>query len=71
MILLILFHLSYTRDEIIHFSEHNPKHDINLEKGENGLLVHKNVPDYIIGGSKIYVYYNIWEWNKNWYYHHK
>ena len=23
----------HTRDEIIHFSEHNPKHDINLEKG--------------------------------------
>ena len=25
----------HTRGEIIHFSEHNPKHDINLEKGEN------------------------------------
>ena len=25
----------YTRDEIIHFSEHNPKHNINLEKGKN------------------------------------
>ena len=24
----------HTRDEIIHFSEHNPKHDINLEKDE-------------------------------------
>ena len=24
----------HTRDEIIHFSEHNPKHDISLEKGE-------------------------------------
>ena len=32
----------HTRDEIIHFSEHNPKHVINLEKGENCLLVLKN-----------------------------
>ena len=31
----------HTRDEIIRFSEHNPKHDINLEKGENCLLVYK------------------------------
>ena len=31
----------HTRGEIIHFSEHNPKHDINLEKGENCLLVYK------------------------------
>ena len=31
----------HTRDEIIHFSEHNPKHNINLEKGENCLLVYK------------------------------
>ena len=31
----------YTRDEMIHFSEHNPKHDIYLEKGENCLLVYK------------------------------
>ena len=25
----------HTRDEIMHFSEHNSKHDIDLEKGEN------------------------------------
>ena len=31
----------HTRGEIIHFSEHNPKHDINLEKGENCILVYK------------------------------
>ena len=49
----------HTRDEIIHFSEHNPKHNINLEKGENCLLVHKNMPDLIRAGSKIYIYYNI------------
>ena len=49
----------HTRDEIIHFSEHNPKHDINLEKGENCLLVLKTVPYFIYAGSKIYVYYNI------------
>ena len=49
----------YTRDEIIHFSEHNPKHDINLEKGENSLLVYKKIPTIIRAGSKIYVYYNI------------
>ena len=29
----------HTRGEIIHFSEHNPKHDINQKKGENCLLV--------------------------------
>ena len=50
----------HTRDEIIHFSEHNPKHDINLEKGENCLLVLKYLPNIIRAGSKIYVYYNIW-----------
>ena len=33
----------HTRDEIIHFSEHNLKH-INLEKGENCLLVYKEIP---------------------------
>ena len=50
-----------TRDEIIHFSEHNPKQDINLEKGENCLLVYKIIPQFIRfhAGSKIYVYYNI------------
>ena len=49
---------SHTRDQIIHFSEHNPKHNINLEKDENCLLVYTQIP--IIGaGSKIYVYYNI------------
>ena len=31
----------HTRDEIIHFSEHNPKHNINLEKDEKCLLVWK------------------------------
>ena len=49
----------HTRDEIIHLCEHNPKHNINLEKGENCLLVHKNMPDFIRAGLKIYVYYNI------------
>ena len=49
----------HTRDEIIHFSEHNPKRDINLEKGENCLLVLKQVPYINNAGSKIYVYYNI------------
>ena len=49
----------HTRDEIIHFSEHNPKHDINLEKGENCLLVLKTILAFIRAGSKIYVYYNI------------
>ena len=49
----------HTRDEIIHFSEHNPKRDINLEKGENCLLVLKTVLSIIGAGSKIYVYYNI------------
>ena len=64
----ILFDLIYpgsfsfelnTRDEIIHFSEHNPNHNINLEKGENCLLMLKIVPEFIRPGSKIYVYYNI------------
>ena len=36
----------HTRDEIRHFSEHSPKHDINLEKGENCLLVYKNPSNY-------------------------
>ena len=49
----------HTRGEIIHFSEHNPKHNINLEKGENCLLVYKIIPQIIRAGSKIYVYYNI------------
>ena len=49
----------HTRDEIIHFSEHNLKHNINLEKGENCLLVYKKVPTTIRAGSKIYVYYTI------------
>ena len=31
----------HTRDEIIHFSEHNPKHDTNHEKDENCVLVYK------------------------------
>ena len=49
----------HTRDAIIHFSEHNPKHDIYLEKGENCLLVYKRIPDIIRAGSNIYVYHNI------------
>ena len=49
----------HTIDEIIHFSEHNPKHDINLEKGENCLLVYTKIPQIIHVGSNIYVYYNI------------
>ena len=49
----------HTRDEIIHFSEHNPKHDINLEKDENCVLVYKQISTIIHAGSKIYVYYNI------------
>ena len=49
----------HTGGEIIHFSEHNPKHDINLEKGENCLLVWRLIPEIIKAGSKIYVYYNI------------
>ena len=49
----------HTIDGIIHFSEHNPKHDINLEKDENCLLVYKQIPRFISEGSKIYVYYNI------------
>ena len=49
----------HTRDEIIHFFEHNPKHDINLEKGENCILSIKEIPEFITTGSKIYVYYNI------------
>ena len=55
---LFSFHL-HTRDEIIHFSEHNPKHDINLEKGENCILSINEIPRIITTGSKIYVYYNI------------
>ena len=49
----------HTRGEIIHFSEHNPKRDINLEKGENCVLTTKDIPEIIRAGSKIYVYYNI------------
>ena len=43
----------HTRDETVHFSKHNPKHNINQEKGENCLLVHKNMSDFIRAGSKI------------------
>ena len=49
----------HTIDGIVHFSEHNPKRNINLEKGENCLLVHKNMPDFIRAGSKIYLCYNV------------
>ena len=34
----------HTKDEIIHFSEHDSKHDIILEKGENCVLVYKQFP---------------------------
>ena len=49
----------HTKDEIIHFSEHNPKHDINLEKGENCVLVYKLIQAITRTGSKIFVYCNI------------
>ena len=49
----------HTRDMVILFFEHNRKCDINLEKGENCLLVYKDVPDFMGAGSKIYVYYNL------------
>ena len=49
----------HTRGEIIHFSGHNPKHDVNLEKDENCLLAYQHMPTAIRAGSKIYVYYNI------------
>ena len=49
----------HTRDEIMHFPEHNRKYNINLEKGENCLLVYKRTPGLISAGSKIYVYYNV------------
>ena len=73
---LIIEHRSFsfrlhTRDEIMYFSEHNPKHDINLEKGETCVLMYREIPGIIRAGSNIYVYYNIQKWNKNWYYHHK
>ena len=47
------------RDNTFHFSEHNPKHAINLEKGENCLLTYRVVPRMFTPGSKIYVYDNI------------
>ena len=49
----------HTRGEIIGSSEHNPKHDINLEKDENCVLSFQEIPLIIRAGSKIYVYYNI------------
>ena len=49
----------HTKDEIIHFSEHDPKHDIILEMGENCILMYKEIPRITRAGSKIYVYYNI------------
>ena len=47
----------HTRGEIIHFTEHTPKQDINLEKGENCLLLWRVILQNIKAGSKIYVYY--------------
>ena len=49
----------HTRDEIINFSEHNTKHDINLEKNENCVLLFELISQIIRIGSKIYVYYKI------------
>ena len=43
----------HASDEMLHFSEHNPKHDINLEKDENCLLVFEQIPTIIHAGSKI------------------
>ena len=43
----------HTRGEITHFSEHNPRHAINLEKGENCLLVHKNVNTMTYSGHNV------------------
>ena len=46
--LMTVFSFSFhTRGEIIHFSEHNPKHNINLEKGESCLLVLKSIQKYM------------------------
>ena len=49
----------HTKDETIHFSEHDPKHDIILEKGEICVLVYKEILTITRAGSKKYVYYNI------------
>ena len=61
----------HTRDAIIHFSERNPKHDINLEKGENCLLVYKKSLKLFVQVQK-YMFTIIYRnGKKNWYYHHK
>ena len=49
----------HTRDETIHFSEHNQKHDINMEKDEYCALLFKRVPHIMREHSKLYVYHNI------------
>ena len=49
----------HTRDEIMHFTGLKPKHDINLEKDDNCLLVYKEIPRITNKGSKIYGHYNI------------
>ena len=49
----------HTDNKIIHFSEHNPKHNIYLVPGDNCVLMYKQIPTIIHVGSKIYVYYNI------------
>ena len=43
----------HTKYEIIHFFEHNPKHDIILEKGENCVFVYKQLPTITRPGPKI------------------
>ena len=48
-----------TRGKRIHFIEHNPKRNINLEKGENCYLRIERIQSTTRAGSEIYVYYNI------------
>ena len=45
-----------TRNEIIHFSEHNPKHVVNLETGENCLLVYKKKSLKLLEKVKKYMF---------------
>ena len=49
----------FTSGEVIHFSEHNPKRDINLMKDENCILMIEDMSRIITTGSNIYVYYNM------------
>ena len=62
----------HRRDEVIHFSEHNPKYDINLEKGENCVLVYNEIPQIISAGLKKYMFLIIYKnGTKNFYCHRK